>query len=101
MLETSKAELEGLKAELTPLQIHSTELLQAARNSEWELNGLRTALRQAGNSLTSLEQSWADYRSAAEQRIARLERGKRWYTGLIIGSLAVAAAGWTAFAISR
>ncbi|MFP3090530.1 hypothetical protein LQZ21_09415, partial [Treponema sp. TIM-1] len=101
MLTTSKAELEQLKSELAPLRTRSTELLQTAQNSEQELNGLRTALRKAELSLTSLEHSWENYRSAAEQRIQRLERGRRWYLALIIGSLAAAAGGWTAFAVTR
>jgi septal ring factor EnvC (AmiA/AmiB activator) len=101
MLETSRNELEQLKAELAPLRNRSAELLNAALNSERELNGLRTALRKAENSLTNLEYSWESYRTTAEQRIVRLERGKRWYIGLVIGSLAIAAAGWTAYAVSR
>jgi chromosome segregation ATPase len=101
MLETSRNEFEQLKTELTPLRDRSTELLNAALRSEQELNGLRTALRKAESSLMSLEQSWESYRSGAEQRIRRLERNKRWYIGLIIGSLAAAAGGWTAFAVSR
>ncbi|MDR0689964.1 MAG: hypothetical protein LBG08_06845 [Spirochaetaceae bacterium] len=101
MLETSRNELEQLKGELGPLRNRSAALLNAAEQSERELNGLRTALRKAERSLTSLEHSWETYRTGAEQRIARLERNRRWYVGLIIGSLAAAAGGWTAFALSR
>jgi chromosome segregation ATPase len=101
MLETSRSELETLKGELAPLREHLTGLLNAAEQSEQELNGLRTALRKAGRSLTNLELSWETYRTGAEQRIARLERNKRWYIGLLIGTLAAAAGGWTAFAVSR
>jgi chromosome segregation ATPase len=101
MLETSRIELEALKEELSPLREHSAGLLSAAAQSERELSGLRTALRKAESSLTSLEYSWESYRTEAEQRIARLEQGRRWYIGLIIGALAAAAGGWTAFAVTR
>jgi multidrug resistance efflux pump len=101
MLETSKTELDLLKRDLEPLRTHSTELLITAVNSQRELNGLKTALKQAETSLRNSELSWSAYRSEAEQRIRRLERNKRWYAGLLIGSLTAAAAGWTAFALGR
>jgi chromosome segregation ATPase len=101
MLETSKAELEALKSEFSPFQTHSTELLQAARNSERELSGLRTALRQAESSLMSLEGSWAAYRSETSQQLAASKRRTRFYQYGFIAGLILSLAGWTAFAVTR
>jgi uncharacterized coiled-coil DUF342 family protein len=101
MLEASKRELDELRKELTPLRQDSMELLNRATISEQELNGLRTALRKAESSLMSLDVSYGAYRMAAETRITRLERGRRWYLYAVIAAALTAAGGWTAYAVTR
>jgi chromosome segregation ATPase len=100
-LETSRNELERLKQELEPLRINSTELLRRAEKSERELSGLRAALRKAESSLVSLDLSYGAYKTTAEARITRLERSGRWWKYAVIGAAAIAAGGWTAFAVTR
>jgi septal ring factor EnvC (AmiA/AmiB activator) len=97
-LESSKAELDALKKELESLRTTSIELAHSAENSVTELTELRKALSKAESSLTNLEASFESYRSAAEAKIARLERKARFEkVGLIVlGSLALG--GWSAFA---
>jgi uncharacterized coiled-coil DUF342 family protein len=101
MLEASKRELDELKKELTPLRQDSMELLNKATISIEELNELRMALRKAESSLMSLDVSYGAYRAAAETRIKRLERGRRWYTYAVITAALCAAGGWTAYAVTR
>ncbi|MDR0314253.1 MAG: hypothetical protein LBI14_11740, partial [Treponema sp.] len=84
MLELSKQELDGLRQELERLRIVSAELSNRAENSLTESTELLTALKRAESSLVSLEQSFAAYRLAVEQRIQRLEReNKLWKWGCI------------------
>jgi chromosome segregation ATPase len=100
-LETSRRELEQLRAELDGLRTTSTQLLAAARNSESELNGLREALKKAESSLMSLELSWEAYKTAAETRIARLERRAVFYRWSLAAVIVIAASGWAAYGISQ
>jgi septal ring factor EnvC (AmiA/AmiB activator) len=89
----SKEEISALKAELEASRLTSDALLNTAERSQMDLNGLRTALTKAGNSLQSLEQSFAAYRQMAELQIASLEQSrKRWRTGFFVAS-AVAVGG--------
>jgi predicted nucleic acid-binding Zn-ribbon protein len=100
MLTTSKRELDGLKTELESLRKTSTGLLSKAELSNQESSGLREALRKAESSLTSLEQSFGTYRTAAEARISYLEKSGRFFKyGFFAGAL-LALGGWTAFALS-
>jgi uncharacterized coiled-coil DUF342 family protein len=100
-LEASKRELDELKKELTPLRQDSIALLKGATISIEELSELRTALRKAESSLMSLDVSYGAYRVAAETRITRLERGRRWYIYAVIAVALTAAGGWTAYAVTR
>jgi predicted nucleic acid-binding Zn-ribbon protein len=101
MLRTSKTELDGLRIELEALRTTSTGLLSKAELSNQESSGLREALRKAEFSLTSLEGSFGAYRTAAEARIASLEKSGRFFKyGFFAGTL-LALGGWTAFALSR
>jgi len=101
MLETSKKELEGLRAELEALHSSSTELLIKAGNSQTELTALQTALRKAESSLMSLELSFAAYRETAEGRIKTLEKKNRlWKWGCIAAGILAAGAG-AAFLATR
>ena len=98
-LESSKAELDALRSELENLRKTSIELARSAESSATVSAELRTALSKAESSLTSLEASFASYRTAAETRIARLERAARRgrIAGFALGALALG--GWTAFAV--
>jgi chromosome segregation ATPase len=98
-LETSRNELEQLRQELAPLRRNSLELLSRAEKSEQELSGLKSALRKAESSLVSLDLSYGAYKTTAEARITRLERSGRWLKYAVIGALALAVGGWTAFAV--
>jgi chromosome segregation ATPase len=100
MLETSKNELELLKAELEPLRLNSTALRTTALNSEPELNALRSALNKAGTSLTNLETSYSSYRTETESQLTRVKNQNRLlrYTALALGTTTLS--GWLAFALT-
>jgi chromosome segregation ATPase len=101
MLMTSKNELDALRTELEFLRQTSAELLSRAELSSQESSGLREALKKAESSLTSLEQSFGAYRTAAESRIARLEKSGRFFKYAFIAGAVLAAGGWAAFAVAR
>ncbi len=91
-LESSTRELETLKRELEESRLTSNELAQRVESSERESTALSEALRKADASLRSLEDSFAEYRKAAEGRM----------TSLSLGALAaglLAALGWSLAAI--
>jgi chromosome segregation ATPase len=98
MLASSKAEVDALKSELETLRRTSTKLENSAESSAQGSAELRTASSKAESSLKNLEASFESYRSAAEKKIARLERTARLQKiGLyVLGSLALS--GWAAFA---
>jgi septal ring factor EnvC (AmiA/AmiB activator) len=99
-LEKSKNELDELRAELEALRTASTALLNTQDESRTDLTALQTALTKAGNSLASLEQSFAAYRMQAELQIGRLEKTNRfWKWGC--AALGVTAAGLTAWTFIR
>jgi chromosome segregation ATPase len=99
MLETSKNELDLLKAELEPLRLNSQALRNTALNSEPELNALKAALKKAGTSLTSLESSYSTYRTAAESQLTKIKNNNRLlrYTAVTLGITTLS--GWLAFGL--
>jgi chromosome segregation ATPase len=101
MLMNSKAELDGLRGELESLRRTSTELLNKAELSNQESKRLREALTKAESSLTSLEQSFGDYKMAAEARISSLEGSGRFYKYGFFAGIILALSGWAAFALTR
>jgi hypothetical protein len=101
MLTASKRELDGLKTELETLRMTSTGLLNKAELSSQESSGLREALKKAESSLTSLELSFGTYRTAAEKRIALLEKSGRFFKYGFFAGAFLALSGWAAFAFAR
>jgi septal ring factor EnvC (AmiA/AmiB activator) len=97
-LESSKVELDALRSELESLRTTSIELERSAERSATASVELRTALSKAESSLTNLEASFESYRTAAEAKIAHLERKARVnkIAAVVFGSLALG--GWAAFA---
>ena len=105
LLESSKAELDTLRAELEFLRITSTELLGKMEKSQTASTELMTALRKAESSLMSLDLSFTAYRETADNRIRSLERqNKFWKIGCIAAGILAAgfgAAFGVAFATGR
>jgi chromosome segregation ATPase len=99
MLEKSREEAGVLRAELEYLRTASTGLLNRADGSLTELAALREALLKAESSLTSLEQSFAAYRQAAELKIADLERSHKFYKIGFFAALIFALGGAAAAAV--
>jgi chromosome segregation ATPase len=99
-LKASKTELEQLQAELKTLQSSLIELRLNATTSLQESKQLKDSLQKTEDSLQNLEQSFNDYKTAAEQELKRLEQSRNRYQLflLIAGTLAVS--GWTAFGLS-
>jgi uncharacterized membrane-anchored protein YhcB (DUF1043 family) len=99
-LEKSKNELDELREELEALRTASAALLNTQNESQTDLTALQAALTKAGNSLASLEQSFAAYKIQAELQIGRLEKTNRiWKWGC--AALGVTAAGFAAWGITR
>ncbi|MCL2478099.1 MAG: hypothetical protein FWF22_01255 [Treponema sp.] len=101
MLEASKQELDGLKVELETLRISSAELLSRAESSQSESKELMTDLKKAESSLQSLDLSFGNYRTTAEQKITSLENeNKFWKIGLFAAGIIAAGFG-VAFVLAR
>lgn len=96
-LESSRIELDALRIELEASRSISSGLASSAERSETESTELKAALGRAESSLRSSEASFAVYRTAAEDRIARLERSSSFFRAAAGVAAAFAASGWAAF----
>ncbi|MCA1949606.1 MAG: hypothetical protein LDL24_03470 [Treponema sp.] len=99
-LTESKTELEMLRIELEALQTSSTELKQHVEISLEESAQLKDSLQKTESSLKSLEQSFSEYKQAAEQELNRLEQSRNRYRLLVIIAGTLALSGWAAFSLS-
>lgn len=99
-LTESKTELELLRTELEALQTRSIELRQHVAISLEESTQLKDSLQKTESSLKSLEQSFSEYKQAAEQELNRLEQSRNRYRLLTIIAGTLALSGWAAFSLS-
>lgn len=99
-LKASKTELEQLQAELKALQSSLIELRLNVTTSLQESKQLKDSLQKTEDSLQSLEQSFNNYKTAAEQELKRLEQSRNRYRLLLIIAGTFAVSGWSAFGLS-